>query len=215
MKPRAAILQSLRPLLPAFLLAAFLGGCSDSGQPFFPTGTRQTPPFPADPASTIRLLEWCYDHRAYQEYTELFTADYRFNAYGDVPFTREDELISTAKLFFGGDSCQAGATMIDLVFDRNFTITPNPYRANNRWHRLVTTAYALTITFTDGNQTEMRGLVDFGVVRGDSALIPDELLARGFEPDSNRWYIERWEDRTPGADSVAHKTWGALKRRCR
>ena len=35
-------------------------------------------------------------------------------------------------------------------------------------------------------------------MRGDSALIPQQLKDRGFGPDPNRWYIERWEDKTGG-----------------
>jgi hypothetical protein len=34
------------------------------------------------------------------------------------------------------------------------------------------------------------------VVRGDSALIPQELVSRGFRPDSTRWYVDQWNDET-------------------
>jgi len=36
--------------------------------------------------------------------------------------------------------------------------------------------------------------LNFFVVRGDSAQIPPQLMARGFRPDTTRWYIERLED---------------------
>lgn len=188
-------------------VALSIAGCFNPFDPARIAGdaAASRPPSPSDPTGLMRLYEWCYNHRAYQEYTELFTADYRFvfsandtngNAYRDVPFTREDELISTGKLFSGGEANQPAASTINLVFDRRLGIFLNPYRGNTKWHRTVTTTVVLSINFTDGTQTEVRGQAEFWVVRGDSAIIPDELLARGFEPDSNRWYIERWEDRT-------------------
>lgn len=42
------------------------------------------------------------------------------------------------------------------------------------------------------------GSADFYVVRGDSAQIPAELVARGFKPDPNQWWLERWDDLTLG-----------------
>ena len=48
------------------------------------------------------------------------------------------------------------------------------------------------------------GVSRFYVVRGDSVQIPADMVARGFAPDPNRWYIERWEDETDtGAGAFA------------
>ena len=66
---------------------------------------------------------------------------------------------------------------------------------------------------TEGN-TEYRitGNARFFVVRGDSALIPQEL---SFRPDSNRWYIDQWRDETlqgVGGTLLARsaaRAWGA------
>jgi len=60
------------------------------------------------------------------------------------------------------------------------------------------------------------GFANFFMVRGDSALIPADLAARGFRPDSTRWYIERWEDDTfqeVGARAMptSTATWGTIK----
>ena len=48
----------------------------------------------------------------------------------------------------------------------------------------------------------------FFVVRGDSARIPKDMVDRGFGPDKNRWYIERWEDQTVGGGGAGGLTAG-------
>jgi hypothetical protein len=52
---------------------------------------------------------------------------------------------------------------------------------------------------TDEESFQVTGDARFFVVRGDSALIPQDMLDRGFRPDKDRWYIERWEDETQGS----------------
>ena len=186
-------------------MAMLLAGCFN---PFNPrvlgTGITLPPPVPNSPANTLRLLEWCYDNLEPTLYRELFTDDYRFafsaldpegNAYRDNPWTREDELISTTRLFLGGDG-RSGASRITLDLDRNFNVRNDPRRGKaGRWHKSVHTSVTLTI-LAEGSQTNVTGFTNFFLVRGDSALIPKELADRGFAPDSSRWYIERWEDET-------------------
>jgi len=56
--------------------------------------------------------------------------------------------------------------------------------------------------------------VRFHLVRGDSALLPQELLDRGARRDSTRWYVERWDDETVGPAATLparNLTWGRLK----
>ncbi len=58
-----------------------------------------------------------------------------------------------------------------------------------RWHRIVRTGVVLAATaIRDGRPLErlVRGDATFYVVRGDSARVPRELVARGFRPDSAR-----------------------------
>jgi hypothetical protein len=72
-----------------------------------------------------------------------------------------------------------------------------------RWHKNIRTQVVLNIQTGDGNAFDISGAANFYMVRGDSALIPEELRLRGFGPDSTRWYIRRWDDETaqgePGA----------------
>ncbi|HYM81176.1 MAG TPA: hypothetical protein VEY91_07160 [Candidatus Limnocylindria bacterium] len=163
------------------------------------------PPIPSSAPDVLRLLEWCYDNRAVEEYREIFTADYRFvysvldsagQAYRDVPWIRDDELISTTKLFIGGDVNQPAASSIELDLDRNFNVTADTRPGKHpKWHKSIKTQVVLKIRTAEGS-TDVTGFANFFLVRGDSALIPDDLP---FAPDSLRWYIERWEDETVGS----------------
>jgi hypothetical protein len=198
-------------ILGLLLFGFVLLGAAGCFNPFDPdvrgTGFRKAAPIPNSPTNLLRLFEWCYVNRAVAEYREIFSDDYRFvfsavdpagDAYRDRPFTREDELISTTNLFRGGDADQPAATDISLILDNNFAefTDPRPGKGNFKIHKKIGTSVLLSIRTTDGNQTEVRGRASFFVVRGDSAVIPQELVDRGFEQDSTRWYIERWEDET-------------------
>jgi len=193
------------PGLGVLAVVLLLPGCFN---PFAPrilgSGISTPPPVPNSPATVLRLLEWCYDNRDAVAYRDLFTDDYRFafseldpdgNAYRDQPWTREDELASTTKLFLGGDANQPAASRISLDLDRNFVVLNDSRGKPAPWHKSIRTSVALSIV-AEGGQTNVTGSANFFVVRGDSALIPQELLDRGFVPDPNRWYIERWEDET-------------------
>jgi|SRR5436309_6115059 len=52
----------------------------------------------------------------------------------------------------------------------------------------------LAVTRSDGSNLWAGGQALFFAVRGDSAVLPQELIDRGFRPDSSRWYIERVEE---------------------
>src|SRR5436190_4077467 len=95
----------LRPLAVLAVVAASLAlpGCTHHGfeLPFEPAA--DPAPLADSPRHALQLFNWCWDNRDYDHYRTLFTADYRFefmaddsagNAYRDVPWTRDDELIS-------------------------------------------------------------------------------------------------------------------------
>jgi len=213
----------LRSALALAFLLALIGvyGCFNPFHPLIGSDTGQSdpPPVPNTAQNTLRLLEWAYNHKAIDEYRELFTADYRFvfsdldsngAAYRDVPWTRDDEIISTSKLFLGGDADQPAATDIRLTLDRNFQLTADGRPGKNaKWHKSIATQVVLHILLSDGHVDDVTGQVKFFLVRGDSALIPDDLP---LAPDSLRWWIDRWEDQTaqgggtllwaPGASSL-------------
>jgi hypothetical protein len=183
-------------LLP--VLGLTLSGCFD---PFAPRvggrGISVPAPTPNSPTGLLRLFEWAYNNRDYSQYRTVFTDDYRFafaaqdtagNRYRDQPYTRADELASAQKLF-------DAATNISLQLDKNFAIfnDPRPGKYDPLRRKNIRTQVLLNITTIDGGQTNVQGKANFFLVRGDSAAIPADL---GFRPDSNRWYIERWEDET-------------------
>jgi hypothetical protein len=193
-------------------LAFALSACFN---PFDPrvqgTGISEPPPTPDSPSGVLRLLEWCYEHRAISEYRELFTDDYRFvfgtldpdgNAYRDNPWIREDEIQSTTHLFLGGAANQPAATSITIFLDRNFDVRDDPrYPGGGRWHKRIRTSVILRLA--DPINKEVSGFANFFVVRGDSARIPSDL---GLRPDSTRWFIQRHEDDTwtdPGTGTSA------------
>jgi hypothetical protein len=203
----------MRSILAIALLGALLAGASGCFNPFDPRVSTERvasspAPVPNTAANAVRLFEWCWQNRGIKEYEEVFTDDYRFvfaetdsagEAYKDVPYTREDELRATTGLFVGNNEREP-ATKIELDFDRSL-IPLNDDRPgrNPIWHKSIRTKVDLNVTLDRGAGPEVNtvsGHAKFYLVRGDSAAIPPELTARGFRPDSNRWWIERWEDET-------------------
>jgi len=238
--PRSRLLRGAAAAILCLLLAAtLLSGCYNPFRPPEVGAGISSPPPPANsPSNVLRLLEWAYNRRAIAEYGELFTRDYRFGfsaldpfgeAYRGDTWTREDEMISTRNLFQGGHATEPAAVGITLFLDRSFNVRNDPRPGKNpRWHKSIRTSVSLTIV-DPTKKTVVSGFANFFVVRGDSAVLPQELVDRGFGPDSTRWYIERWEDDTaqrsgPSASPAPPRTasaqpapashrvsWGALK----
>jgi hypothetical protein len=204
-----------------------LAGCFNPFSPrIAPTlGVSKPAPIPNTASGVLRLLEWCYNNKAIAEYSELFTADYQFNFsdrdsagqdWESRPYTRTDELISTTNLFIGGSATEPAATSIRLTFDKNFFVYADPFFVyypvpdntvfrdpSGRRHKSIRTTVSLRIEIDDGSSLEIDGHATFYMVRGDSALIPDDLKAKGFKPDSTRWYIRQWDDETATGGTVA------------
>lgn len=207
---------TIRAIPSAGLLVLLLGPVSLAGcfNPFDPRiapgrGISEPAPVPNSPQNVLRLFEWCWDHRAIQEYREIFTDDFEFqfgsaDSSGNVErpqaLTREEELATAENLFVRGSAREPPANSIQLSFDSNLFALPDSRPGkNSRWHREIATNVTLAID-TDAENFRVHGVARFFVVRGDSAVIPQELLERGFsKTDSTRWYIERWNDETIGA----------------
>ena len=204
----------LRSLPASSLLVLMLAGCFN---PFDPrVGSERAIPEPAprpdSPRNALRLFEWCWEHQSIAEYRELFTDDFRFafavtdsfgNAYRERGFTRDDELASATNLFLGGDAGQPRANRITLDFDQDLIAFSDSRPGKDPlWHKEIFTRVLLTVE-SDLSIDRVNGSARFFLVRGDSALIPQELENRGFGPDTNRWYIERYEEEGTGASAVA------------
>jgi hypothetical protein len=233
------------------VVALGVWGCSETSfsRPLGPSWRPPNPaPTPDSPTAVLRRFEWSYNNKSISICGDLFTADYRFyfspldpagEAYRATPWARDDELISTTHLFLGGSPTQPPANAIQLALDKSFFVTPDPLTSSwdpqGRWHRNIRTQIFLAIAMGDGSRIDVSGAANFYLVRGDSAMIPSDLVARGFQPDSNRWWISRWDDGTaqPGptpdhprasievgvprrptpfaTQPASMKTWGSLK----
>ena len=202
-------------------LALAIAGCFNPFSPLIaPIGGISTPPPPpTTPQGVIRLFEWCWNNRSISEYKEIFTGDFRFQfANGDsaVNLVRQDfldremELEIAENLFVSGTAQKAPATRIVLSLDPTLLPLDDDRPGHMpRWHQIINSQVNLAIQ-ADGEDLNVQGPVKFYVVRGDSAQIPDDLKSR-FRPDSTRWWIDRWEDFTLGANTRAARDPGSLR----
>ncbi len=169
-------------------------------------------PSPTSPANLVKLFAWCWVNRDPAMYAEVFTDDYRFvfapndsagNPFRDQPWLREDEMSMAQHLFVGGTD-RPPASSIVVNMDNNLIALPDPRPGKDfRVHRSIRASVDVKVTITSADGTPdvqpISGRALFYLVRGDSAVIPAELIKLGFKPDSTRWWIERWEDETAGA----------------
>jgi hypothetical protein len=195
-------------------IAALVPGCFNPFNPLVAknrAGAVDPPPFPSRPDLVIRLFEWCWDHRSIVEYEEIFTEDFLFefaatdtagNAFRGRALTRFDEIETTRHLFVGGGTSPP-ANSITLLLDQNLIPGQDSRegREDTTYFQQIVTQVTLRID-TDEEDFQVTGQARFFLVRGDSALIPAELVARGFGPDPGRWYIQRWEDETQGSNGA-------------
>ena len=109
-------------------------------------------------------------------------------------------------MFLGGGT-HPPANHISLQLDPNLVAQGDtrPGRQGTIHHQQVLTEFVLRID-TDESAYQVTGAARFFLVRGDSALIPADLVARGFGHDSARWYIERWEDEIVGPPAARAAT---------
>ncbi len=186
----------------ALLLLGFAGGCSKPFRPAISPPSVASAPTPDSPQDAIRLFEWCWNERDIATYGRVFTDDFRFifalgdsagNPFRDDPVTREVELAMARHLFVGGGSGWPVISIV-LVLDPTLRVSPDSRPGKNaKWHKEILTSVDLAVTTEDSTEYRILGNARFFVVRGDSALIPQEL---GLAADSTRWYIDRWDDET-------------------
>lgn len=191
----------------ALLAAAVLclTGCSTEHHVTGPLPARAPMAPRADsPSNAIRLFEWGWEHRDLGAFRDVLAGDFLFVfTLGDsagypvrhAPFGREQMLLCLTHLFVGGGSAPP-ATSIALTLDPTLRALPDSrVGKNGKWHKEIVTSVDLTIKLEDLTEYRVTGYARFFVVRGDSAVIPGDLVA---EPDSTRWYIDQWNDETLG-----------------
>jgi hypothetical protein len=208
-------LRGMAATILLLLFGASLSGCFNPFNPLVAknqVGASDPPPNPTRPDLAIRLFQWCWQHRAIDQYEEIFTDDFLFafaatdsagNAFRDRALTRFDEIQTASHLFVGGGT-NPPANSISLQLDQNLIPQQDsrPGKQDTTFFQEIVTSVVLQIK-TDQDQFQVTGQARFFLARADSAIIPAELLARGFQHDKNRWYIQRWEDETIGTPGTS------------
>lgn len=183
-----------------------------------PTTAPSVPDFATDsPDGVMRRFESAYERRRLDDFSALFTKDFRFyfadpdlvSRYPDG-WTREDEIASADHLFHGFTD-RAGirrpaARRIELGLDP-FTVEPDPEKPDSvAWYRVVVVPAVDLRVWLEGDLgvDVVHDRHEFWMVRGDAAR-----LEPGQDGDADHWYIRRWVEKLPD-DSVA-RTYPALR----
>jgi len=197
-----SILQFLRGrtrVSSALLVLVLIASCSKSSKK--PTDPElPVPPTPNSPQNALKLLEWCWDQRKADTYRDVFTDDFLYDfASSDtigITINRTEELAIAENLFTQGVLGQPAATGIVFGLDNVLVVTDDDRPGKNPVHHKRIATNVRLIVNTPGTDYSTSGAAVFYVTRGDSALIPADLVARGFTADSTRWYVDRWSDVT-------------------
>ena len=203
--PSRRLLRVLGALLLAALSisakdTALLEGCIDP-----PTAP---PPMqlPRSPEELIGAVKWSYENRSINSYRKLLTDDFRLTCTDtdsagspDGVWTREDEL----RFFTDQVAADRTPPAPELSLDfgpLTFTADPRPGFTDSRIYQRVSTDFTLRFARGLDPVRTLTGRLQFFVVRGDTAVIPEDLTGGGARPDSRVWYIQRWEDVTTTGD---------------
>lgn len=195
----------------AVLVAAAIGGCSKQCDGQWLALTRPAPqpaPVALTPEAAVRLIEWSWNNRSVSGLRTALSDDFAFvcavSDSAGVPFrdhalTRADVLASAQHLFVDGAASELPASHITVMFAP--TLVPvqdgRPGKQDMTYHLEIVTSVVVRID-TDIEAFQVTGTARFHVVRGDSAVIPPDLIATGVAPDAHRWYLDLWEDGTAG-----------------
>lgn len=183
----------------ALLVLVLVASCGKSSKK--PTDPEvPVPPTPNSPQNALKLLEWCWDQRKADTYREVFTDDFLYDfAPSDtigITINRTEELAIAENLFSQGVPGKPAATGIVFGLDNPLAVTNDDRPGKSATHhKRIATSVRLNVN-TPGPDYSTSGNAVFYLTRGDSALIPADLVARGFTADPARWYVDRWSDVT-------------------
>lgn len=235
MRPAMSALRVRAAATAALALVLGVAACSGK-RATEPAVTVEPAPTPNSPTNALVLFQWCWVHQSVDRYREVLPADFVFqfalldtagNSFRNGEWGREQELAGFEALCVRGNQAYPHASKITLDFTSPLVDFPDsrPGKAP-RWHHEIRADVLLRVD-AGASQYQVQGQANFFLVRGDSAQIPAELAARGFTPDSTRWWIERWEDETAAVPAppagarpaepraplpTADFTWGLIKR---
>ena len=201
------------------LVAVFISAC-DTAHTVAPAPP--VAPAATSPEAAVKVLEWGFNNRNVDaiagllpegcslESAELDTA-------GDSVVTdvwRRQDLLATFNAMFNGDTGAPAASKLRMNLGENLVAFPDdrPGRSGGI-HRAVRSSLDVEVVTGEGNVYRPEGHLLCYVTRGDSAMIPPELVARGVQADSTRWWIDRIEDETtsshsrPGLHTTPSNVW--------
>jgi len=197
------------------LALVLMGACSKKKKPNEP----EVPvaPIANSPRNALALLEWSWDQRDVAAYRTVFTEDYLYDfAVSDsqlvgVHIDRAQELVIANHLFVQGAPGHPAATGISFGLDNviNFQADDRPGK-DATVHKRATSNVRLVVN-TPGPDYSITGTAIFYLTRGDSALIPQELIDAGARRDSTRWYVDHWTDTSDCPAGKACVTVGRIK----
>jgi hypothetical protein len=190
--------------------AVIVPGCSNDddssptslslGQAFDPEAPRDGSPVPNSPEAAVALVQWCWNHEAVGRYADVLVDDFRFHCqidsgstFRELGLQRDDELEFARHLFVTGNDYVAPAARVAFVLD-SVVVLPDMRPGKDSDSRRVVSSVVTLVIETRSENYRLRGRSRFYVVRADSASIPADLRARGFRPNTHRWYVQAWED---------------------
>jgi hypothetical protein len=134
------------------------------------------------------------------------TGDPAANAAPAGMFLREDLLQAVEHLLHGGGA-SFSAERVRFDLGGNAVVQPDPGAGDPRLHRVAHVPLRAIVRETGPGGVRERtveGFALFHLVRGDGALIPNDLVQQGYKPDSTTWWLRGWEDETLPADARGH-----------
>jgi hypothetical protein len=236
---KSGLLRSF--LLALVLVAPLVAGCGSN--PFNPPidpggGLPVDTPLNDTPQNLMLRFEASYENQVLNEYEKLFTSNFRFtfssqsdqnlvDRYG-TNWGKDDEIESTSHLFDGFTNetgqFQGPASAITLsLAGAQFIDEPTQPDSGSFYKRVYVSPVSLRIEIAATEETiyDIAAPHEFYLVRGDVALLDGTQEAR-----ADRWYVYRWDDKSPAIGTTAavprlasltsgmgpiRTTWGNLK----
>jgi hypothetical protein len=143
-------------------------------------------------------FQWSLEHLDLAEFSTVLSGDFSFHCSPrdsagnnfDRPALREDLLGIMHHVFETGGASAPKATSIELTWLSDRVALPDPRPGMDpAFHRVIQTGLLLHEVAGDG-AIDVRDVIAFSFVRGDSVVLPADLVERGARPDAAAWYIE-------------------------
>ena len=183
------------------LLGLLASGCNTSRT----VAPQATAPPATSATGAVKRLEFAFNHRDVDTIAGVLADNTLFmttqadsvGSLAEVLWTRARLLAALQGILVGDPPRTPEAVRVSLAFDRELSDMPDDrFGGSSEVHRAVRTSFEVVVSPDGVSVFEARGYLLFFVTRGDSALIPADLRARGATATATRWWIERVEDET-------------------